>query len=839
MALTVGTRLGPYEVLAPLGAGGMGEVFRARDTRLSREVAIKVLPAAVAADPERLKRFEKEARSASALNHPSIVTIYDLGQTEGVSWIAMELVDGKTLRELLVSGALPVKRLLQLATQVAEGLAKAHEAGIVHRDLKPENVMVTKDGLVKILDFGLAKLTSTGSGSGEGSHLPTMTGTTPGVVVGTVGYMSPEQASGEALDFRSDQFSFGSVLYEMATGKRAFQKKTAIDTLGAILNTEPEPIAQLNPQVPAPLRWIVERCLSKDPEHRYASTKDLTRELATLRDHLSETSGIGPEAPTSRRRSRLVPAVIAAAALALALLAGKLLWKGDAPALPRFQQVTFRRGVTWNARFAQDGKTIVFAACWDGKPAYELFSTRPGSPESRSLGLAPATILSISSRGQMAILLSRGGPIGKLAEAPLAGGAARELLDDIVDADWSPDGTRLAVSHYVDGKIRIEFPIGKVLHESPTLLVNLRVAPNGKWITFRERSGPIQLLDVTGQAKPRPLAPGGDAIWSRSGEEVYFLRSDNTLGQTELWSVALSGQTRMVSRLPGDFRLYDMSHDGQFLLERTLGHGEIFGRGPGETTERPLSWLSFSHLWDLSSDGKYVLFEEPGHGVYLRNTDGSEAVRLGEGHPRSLSPDGKWALCVTDGSPPQLVLLPTGAGLPKTLPAVGFQRFDAAGWFPDAQRIWFNASEGGRSARAYAMGVDQDKPRPILLDGVEAAFLSPDGATFVATGPDGTAFYPAGGDVSRPIPGLVDGDRPIRWSGDGRALFVAKKSGNSTRVHRLDLATGRSELWRQFSASDPTGVGGPPEVFLSADGKSWAYAYFRDFCDLFLLDGVR
>ncbi len=265
MTLAAGSRLGPYEILSPLGAGGMGEVFRARDTRLAREVAIKVLPAAVASDPERLKRFEKESRAASALNHPCIVTIYDIGSTDGVSWIAMELVEGKTLRELLASGALPVKRLLPLATSVAEGLAKAHEAGIVHRDLKPENVMVTRDGLVKILDFGLAKLSSTGSGSGEGSHLPTMTGTTPGVVVGTVGYMSPEQASGEALDFRSDQFSFGSVLYEMATGKRAFLKKTAIDTLGAILNTEPEPIAQLNPQVPAPLRWIAERCLAKDP----------------------------------------------------------------------------------------------------------------------------------------------------------------------------------------------------------------------------------------------------------------------------------------------------------------------------------------------------------------------------------------------------------------------------------------------------------------------------------------------------------------------------------------------------------------------------------------------
>ena len=397
MAIAAGSRLGPYEILSPLGAGGMGEVWRARDTRLSRDVAIKVLPAAVASDPERLKRFEKEARSASALNHPSIVTIYDVGETDGVSWIAMELVEGKTLRELLVSGTLAVKRLLQLATQAAEGLARAHEAGIVHRDLKPENVMVTKDGLVKILDFGLAKLTSRSSGSDEGSQLPTMTGTTPGIVVGTVGYMSPEQASGEALDFRSDQFSFGSILYEMATGKRAFQKKTAIDTLGAILNTEPEPIAALNPQIPAPVRWIVERCLSKEPEGRYGTTGDLARDLATVRDHLSETSGTTEVAARGPKRPGLLPAVLSAAALALGLLAGKLLWKAPATSFPRFRQLTFGDASVISARFTPDGRTVVYGISRERGP-FELLSTRVDAPESRPLGLN-ADITSILLRG--------------------------------------------------------------------------------------------------------------------------------------------------------------------------------------------------------------------------------------------------------------------------------------------------------------------------------------------------------------------------------------------------------------------------------------------------------
>ena len=295
MTIGAGSRLGPYEVVAPLGAGGMGEVYRAKDTKLGREVAIKVLPAAVAQDPARRQRFEQEARSASALNHPNILTIHDIAEADGALYIAMELVDGRTLRELLAAGEpLSTRRLLDLAVQVAEGLAKAHSAGIVHRDLKPENLMVSKDGYVKILDFGLAKLTEPAALS-DASVLPTAVAapTEPGTVMGTAGYMSPEQASGQPVDYRSDQFSLGAILYEMATGKRAFQRKTGAETLTAIIREEPEPLAQAAPKAPAPVRWIVERLLAKDPEERYASTKDFARDLKSLRDHLSETSASG------------------------------------------------------------------------------------------------------------------------------------------------------------------------------------------------------------------------------------------------------------------------------------------------------------------------------------------------------------------------------------------------------------------------------------------------------------------------------------------------------------------------------------------------------------------
>ena len=330
MSITTGTRLGPYEILAPLGAGGMGEVYKARDTRLGREVAIKVLPAELSSDSDRLRRFEQEARSASALNHPNIVTVYDVGRADSVSYIALEFVEGQSLREALTAGPLPTKKAIGIAAQVASGLAKAHASGIVHRDLKPENVMVTSDGLAKILDFGLAKLAPIPSAELL-SQVETEAGQTePGILLGTVGYMSPEQAAGRSLDFRSDQFSFGAILYEMLSGRRAFQRATAVETLTAILKEEPPPLATTSPPAPEPLRRIVERCLAKDPEDRYASTRDLARDVADLRDPPSEALA-APQPISRRRASRVWPFAIAA--LALAAIVGWLLLRArSAPA---------------------------------------------------------------------------------------------------------------------------------------------------------------------------------------------------------------------------------------------------------------------------------------------------------------------------------------------------------------------------------------------------------------------------------------------------------------------------------------------------------------------------
>src|ERR1700733_11908208 len=285
--LAPGTKLGPYEIVGALGAGGMGEVYRARDARLDRIVAIKILPAALATADDHLQRFEREARSASALNHPNIITIHELGRDGSVHYIAMELVEGATVRDLLKAGPVPIRQAIDIGAQIAEGLAKAHESGIAHRDIKPGNLMVTADGFVKILDFGLAKLVPAGEELSQ-LHTRASSDTRSGVILGTPEYMSPEQASGLPLDFRSDQFSLGLVLYEMVTGKRAFRRSTAAETLVAVLRAKAVPVATLAPDAPAPLCWAIDRCLAKEPDKRYAATRDLANELAAMRHRFSE-----------------------------------------------------------------------------------------------------------------------------------------------------------------------------------------------------------------------------------------------------------------------------------------------------------------------------------------------------------------------------------------------------------------------------------------------------------------------------------------------------------------------------------------------------------------------
>jgi Tol biopolymer transport system component len=853
--------LGPYEVLAPIGAGGMGEVYRARDTRLGREVAIKVLPSELSSDPDRLSRFEQEARSASALNHPNIVTIHDIGRADDVAYIAMELVEGKTLREVLLPGSLSTKQILRIGVQAAEGLAQAHSVGIVHRDLKPENLMIARDGLVKILDFGLAKLSMPESGVLSAAPTVARAQTQPGSVLGTVGYMSPEQASGQPVDFRSDQFSLGSILYEMAVGRKAFQRETAVDTLSAILHEDPAPIASINPQAPAPLRWIVERCLAKDPDERYASTRDLARELETVRDHLSEASVSGEMAVAIPRPRRSRPAVlllllvaIVAAALSGAFLLGKRAGKTPPPS---FRRLTFRRGIIENARFAPDGQTILYDAAWEKNPL-EIFSSRLDSPESRPLGLG-AALFSVSLAGEMAVAVAPRrvpfGAVGTLARVSVAGGAPREILRDVSWADWSPDGKVLAIVREVSGKNRLEYPPGKLLFETSGQISDPRVSPSGDSVAFIEHpilgdtAGSVLLVDRSG--RKRLLSAGwpdvGGLAWAPRGKEVWFTAARGGWARS-LLAVTQEGRKREIEHAPGGIMLQDISREGKLLVDHQTSRASIIGRIAEESQERELSWLDYSFLRDLSGDGTTLLFDEEGEGggaacsVYIRRTDGSAAIRLGEGVAQALSPDGKWALTMIL-SPSQLRLLPTGPGDAKDLTQPGFTYQYGARFLPDGRRVVFRASEAGKGVRYYVQDLERGKPHSFSPEGVAGSggvmVVTPDGHFVSGVGADGRfVLLPVDGGPPRPFAGLEPGDVPLQLSPDGKTLYV-RNGALPARLYRIETSSNKREFWRELMPSDPAGILRIRTIRITGDGASCFYGYTRHLSDLYLVEGVK
>jgi serine/threonine protein kinase len=857
VTLPAGTKLGPYEILAPIGAGGMGEVYRARDTRLGRELAIKVLPAEMSADRDRLTRFEQEARSASALNHPNIVTIHEIGRADGTAYIAMELVSGRTLREILAEGPLPIRRLLPLACQIADGLARAHEAGIVHRDLKPENVMVSRDGHLKILDFGLAKLVPH-AGSDVSQLATAVEPTRSGIVLGTVGYMSPEQASGKALDFRSDQFSLGLILYEMASGRRAFSRATAVDTLSAILHEEPEPLAAVRPETPLALRWLIERCLAKEPDDRYASTRDLARDLAMLRDHLAE-SGASETLVTRPRKRRAIPflAALLGAGLAGALVSFVLL-KGslERKPPPSYRQLTFRQGTIRSARFSPDGQTILYAAAWSGRPL-ELFAVRPGAPESRSLGQLGANEMSVSSSGEIALVIRNRylglfPGFGTLARMPFEGGASpREVLEGVSFADWSPDGATMAVVRQAGSLQRLEYPVGKVLHETTGWISHPRVAPDGSRVAFLDHPslgddrGSVALVDRAGK---RTLGGKWSTAWGLAwppdGKEIWFTAA--TVGtRRELRAVSPSGEERLIARVMTMLTLHDIARDGRVLLAHDNLRFGTLGLAPGEKKERELSWLDLSMVTDISRDGRRIILSESGEGgeysIYMRGTDGSPAVRLGSGWRGELSPDGKWIL-TTDirSDPPQLVLLPTGPGDPISLTR---DQLDHAGglFLPDGEQIVFAAGETGRDRRLYIQPIPAGEARPISRAEVLATGpISPDGRFIAARNlTNRIALYPTSPGDPVAVPGVEPLERAVEWSPDGKSLYIYRRGELPMRVFRVDVVSGRRELWREFAPSDPAGVVEIQGIQMTPDASAYAYTYVRILSDLYVAEGLK
>jgi len=854
----IGANLRHYRIEAKLGAGGMGVVYRALDTHLDRPVAIKVLPASAVADAERRARFAQEAKSASALSHRNIITIYDIdsGVVDGqhVDFIAMQYVAGRTLEQMIGRKGLRLPDALRYAIQMADGLANAHQAGIVHRDFKPGNVMVDEQGEVKILDFGLAKLTEIEEpdafAATQSVHIKAET--EAGTIMGTVAYMSPEQADAHKVDARSDIFSFGAVLYEMVTGRRAFPGGSKLSTLAAVLHREPEPLRVGQDNVPRELQRIIMRCLRKDPERRWQNMADVK---VALEDVLQDFEAGKPEVAEQPSKAKFgIRMLVWVVLILLALGAGAFLgWRALRSPQPSFERLTYRRGDVAAARFSPDGQTVLFSAQWGDEPM-TIFSMRAGSRESRSLDLPEGRILSISSTGEMAILLGESlASAGTLARVPLSGGAPRQVLENVNDADWSPDGSKLAVSHTVGRRTRIEYPIGTVLYEKEGRpIYDLRVSPNGDLLAFFEYDDTIGDFAVTVldmHRKKRVLSRGWRGslhlAWSSNGEEVWFGAGGKDRASLGIHAVSLDNKERMVVQAPALMALFDVARDGRVLATTEDTRMGVSVMASGAKQERDLSWFDYSQVYDISQDGSKILFVESSYvrdrnaAIYLRKTDESAAVRLGDGNLPALSPDGKWvSSVVSEGSETKLTLLPTGPGEPRSLAAQGIH-YGRAEWFPDGLRILFTGNESGRPGRTFVQDVRGGKPTPVTPEGTTARAVSPDQKYVTVAAAGKISLVPLGGGEPKGVGEIEPDESVIRWSADGRYLFLRRlDKPYSMRINRLDVATGRKESWKELGPPDPVGVR-MVDVALTPDGSAYAYSFQRDIVTLFLVGNLK
>jgi hypothetical protein len=848
MRLEAGTRLGPYEIVSSLGAGGMGEVYRARDPRLGRDVAVKIISGEGPPSLERLQRFEQEARAVAALQHPHILSVFDVGTHEGRAYMVFELLEGETLRERLSRGPLPTRKAIEVAIQAAHGLAAAHAHGILHRDLKPENVVLGHEG-VKLLDFGLAKLTEAQPAGEETEATPLATG--EGIWVGTPGYVSPEQLRGLPTTPRSDVFALGAVLYEMLSGQRAFKGATKADTLSAILEHDPPPMTMPGGPVPLPLERVVRRCLEKDPDDRFQSARDVAFALDALSTgSVSESAAPVVPATSTRQWLRAGAVLLMTAALVgLGFLWGRRAFEKPAPT---FKQLTFRRGWLDYARFAPDGRTIVYGAGWDGRPV-ELFQTRTDSPESRPLGLTHAKVLSISPQGQMAILLDpsrREGYFtwGTLAVAPLAGGTPRELLENVNAADWTPDGRDLCVSRlHPNGEVTVELPPGTVLHRTRSRADMLRVGRDGRYIVFRDL-GARELVLVDRERKvTRALVDLGTNFWglawAPSGREVWFTEGASGSAR-DVYAVALDGRRRLVYRSAGVLSLADTAPDGRALFHRALDRYGTMALLPGGAMEQDVTVYDSPSLGSLSADGRMLLLngtcEGAGPGVcaYLRR-DGGDPIRVAAGSGVDISADGRSALIVSDAG--ELSVVPIGPGLSRRVD-LGALRVERGLFVP--------STEGGLIVRArerpeepYSLWLIHEigsRPRNLGVGAFPAWAISPDGRHVATkTAVDTISVVPVAVGPRRDLR-VTDANLDVsRWSANGRSLFLELVGRWPCEIHRLDLATEKVELWKRVAPPDSTGIIQCASILPSADGRSYAYTVNRSLASLIVAEGLK
>jgi hypothetical protein len=839
-------------------------------------VAIKVLPEHLTESPDALARFEREAKAVAALNHPNILGLFDVGIHEHHSYAVMELLEGESLRERLAHGPMPARKATELAIQMAQGLAAAHGRGIVHRDLKPDNLWITKDGRLKILDFGLAKQAAP-MGAGSNSFLPTEAvqvghahHTDRGLILGTIGYMSPEQVRGETVGPRSDLFSFGTVFFEMLTGKRAFERETTSDTLAAILRDEPPEIENVSGHVISlGLRRILDHCLEKESEHRFHDAQDLAfaLESASTTSSDSRASFTAPFAPPNRRATRAWGGLVALALL-LALGAGWLL-RGGAPPLPSFRQLTFGRGAIDGGRFVPGSRDIVYSARWQGNLS-KLFMLREGSLEARALESEGAFLLGVSSQGSAAVLtkpnLWHGTLEGTLSVQSLAGGGARAVVTDCFAAEFAEDGQALCVvTPGPAASYLFQWPPGETAYASKHMLRNPRI--RGGLAAFFEESdlsfsdGELLVLAKGGQPRKVTFCKGFTALaWGPGGKEIWVSTYDGS--ESRLLAVALSGRNRVLLRHAGRLELLDVDPAGRCLVTVNNQQRQTFGRAPGAQRDRDLTWLDAQAPMSLSADGTQVLMARYGDwqmtdrkNLYLVPTGGGPGIPLGSGKTdAALSQDGRWAATFELNTKGEkgIRLLPTGAGASRWLPLGRELSVADSLWFhPDGSKIYLSDFVRSNFARldldSGAVHLEAVSPKITTYSRQEVQ--SPDGRQFLVQSLDqpihperrgeALVIVREGDTQGTPTKGNLHGEAIAGWAEDSREAYLWNRNTVPAEVIRWNPATGQRRTILQINPTDTAGVMGMEILKITPDGKAYAYGLVRKLSDLYLVEGLK
>src|SRR3984885_6590449 len=869
MALTSGTRLGPYEIVALLGAGGMGEVYRALDTRLGRDVAIKVLPEGLAKDPDRLRRFEQEARTIAALNHPNILGIHDIGTHDGAPFLVSEFLEGQTLREKLVLGPLPVRRAIEYALGIAQGLAAAHEKGIVHRDLKPENVFVTRDGRIKVLDFGLAKLVSP-----EENHETTVTlsspATLPGMVMGTVGYMSPEQVRGEPTDSRSDIFSFGAVLYEMLTGKRAFKRETSAETMTAILREDPQPLNDTGWQGPLELQRILARCLEKNVERRFQSASDLAFAMESLSGTSSgRSTGTSPAERVSQSKLARLPWVIVAALLLIGTSAWEVARPAAAPANPlekaRFTRVTDFKSV--EAAISPDGRFVAFISDHDGP--FDVWLTQVGTGHVTNLtqgkaGPLPGPLRSVGFSGDGSEVWIGGGDVGmRLRLMLLTGGTPRNFLsEEVVNLAWSPDGERIVYHTFADGDPmfvadRSGANARQIFVSRPGIHNHFPAwSPDGRWIYFSHgtpATGEMDLwrIDPAGRNPERLTQRNTDVAYPTpvGDRTVFYVARDEDGSGPWLWAFDLKRRdSRRASVGLEQYTSVEASADGRKLVATIsnpvagLWTVPILDRVAEEhdvkpftvPTERALApRFGGSSLFYLSSLGA-------GDGLWrLRDGQATEIWKGADGaliETPAVSPDGdRVAIVLRRNGKPQLhVLSSDGAELQPI--SEGIVPQGTSCWSPDGRWIVTGGSDA-TGPGLFKIPLEGGSPVRLVSGSALNPVWSPDGSLIVYAGTNVRTFAPLlavrpdGTSVKLPEIILRRLGERVRFSPDGKSLIYMGGLLAAQDFWLLDLASMKSRLLTRLQNRAAMRT-----FDITTDGKQIVFDRLRENSQVVMID---